>query len=156
MEEKISNEEPILSIKTKGGSENLIMINPSLQEEVNNEEDIVTEHIGSKKITENDEEDNESFRQKGATFNVGDSNEPLRISLNDSENPTSRQEPLRICLNGEINLDFQENQSDDEEDVDNYRKRKELMTIDESLSKNPNFGLLEIKEKNHINQSEEI
>ena len=99
-EEKVSHEEPILPVKTNGGSENLILVNPSLQEEINNEEDIVTEHIATNKITENDEEYNESFRQKGATFNVGDSNEPLRISLNDSENPTSRQEPLRICLNG--------------------------------------------------------
>ena len=52
-------------------------------------------------------------------------------------------------------MDFQD-RSDEDEDVDNYRRRKEMMTIDESLSKNPNFGMLEIKEKNRINQSEEI
>ena len=52
-------------------------------------------------------------------------------------------------------MDFQ-NRSDEDEDMDNYRKRKEMMTIDESLSKNPNFGMLEIKEQNRIHQSEEI
>ena len=30
------------------------------------------------------------------------------------------------------------------------------MTLDDAPNKNPNFGLLEIKEKNNINQSEEI
>lgn len=38
-------------MKKKICSENMIMINPSQQEPVNNEEDMITENIETKKIT---------------------------------------------------------------------------------------------------------
>lgn len=76
------------------------MINPSQQEPIDNEEDIITEQIRNKKITSEPENDDDyQIYKKGATFNVGDAKDTLKISMNGSEGATSRQSPLRICLN---------------------------------------------------------
>ncbi len=55
-------------------------------------------------------------------------------------------------MNRDLNLGLEENQSEEDDDIDNFKRRKELMTI-EDASKNP-FGVLEVKEES--NQGEEI
>lgn len=113
--EKIESEETEFPIKRKVISDNMIMINPSQNEPVENEEDI--ENIEEKAVNDSSlKSHREDIRgsRRGTTLTIADNGDPLRISLASSEHPTSRQEPLRICLNGEINLDLREDQSDDD------------------------------------------
>jgi hypothetical protein len=56
-EEKVEEAEAQLPMKKKVCSENMIMVNPSQQEP--NEEDMITENIGTKKITEEPEHDDD-------------------------------------------------------------------------------------------------
>jgi hypothetical protein len=140
----------------KFGSENVIMINPSRQEPVDNEEDDYTnEELMRRKITEGSiEEEHFDFTKKN-TINLEDElNNPLKISLNNSSGPSSRNEPLRICLNGEEHH-FTNEENEEEIESDRFRRRRDTLNPDDTPAKN-SLGVLEFKEQHHCEEIEEL